>query len=186
MNISHHKAVTLNYTLSDDAGVILDTSKGREPLTYIHGTNGLIPGFESALDGRSPEDSFSFSLAPKDGYGEYNKSLIFSLPRERFAEIDDLREGLQFAVNGPQGAMVMTVTSVGEKDVTLDGNHPLAGSTLHFEVEVLDVRDATPEEIEESLNNRGCGCAESPDDGCGCGCSTPSPEDSGCRGCSGQ
>ncbi len=184
MKVSHHKAVTLNYTLSDDAGEILDTSNGRDPLTYIHGTNGLIPGFESALDGRSANDTFSFTLEPKDGYGEYNKSLIFTLPRERFEGIDDLREGLQFAVNGPQGAMVMTVATVGDKEVTLDGNHPLAGSTLHFQVEVLEVRDATAEEIEESLNNKGCGCAEGPDDGCGCGCSTTTPEDSGCAGCS--
>jgi FKBP-type peptidyl-prolyl cis-trans isomerase SlyD len=184
MLISHHKTVTVEYTLSDDAGSILDASKGREPLTYIHGTDGLIPGFEAALEGKSPKDSFSFILEPKDGYGEYNDSLIFTLPKERFSEIEDLREGLQFAVNGPHGAMVMTVKNIGDKDVTLDGNHPLAGNTLHFQVEVLEVRDATKEEIEVSLHNTGCGCsADGPDDGCGCGCSSPGQNDQGCKGC---
>ncbi len=171
MIISNHKAVTVEYTLTDDAGIVLDTSKGREPLNYIHGTGGLLPGFESALDGKSAEDSLSFTLEPKDGYGERNPTLIFSLPRERFGEIDDLREGLQFAVNGPSGGMVMTVIKVGEKDVTLDGNHPLAGCTLHFDVKVLEVRDATDEEIQESLSSTGCGC-------------DAGPSENGCAGCS--
>jgi FKBP-type peptidyl-prolyl cis-trans isomerase SlyD len=172
MKISNHKFVTVEYTLSDDAGAVLDTSRGREPLTYVHGTGGLISGFETALDGRLAADKFSFVLAPKDGYGERNDSLIFNLPRERFSEVEDLKEGMQFAVNGPHGALVMTVTDAGEKEVTLDGNHPLAGSTLHFDVEVLQVRDATEEEIQESLQNTGCSCAA---DGTG--------EDS-CKGCS--
>jgi FKBP-type peptidyl-prolyl cis-trans isomerase SlyD len=185
MLISHHKTVTVEYTLSDGAGSILDTSKGREPLTYIHGTKSLIPGFEAALEGKSTKDNFSFIIEPKDGYGEYNDSLIFTLPKERFSKIEDLREGLQFAVNGPQGAMVMTVKNIGEKDVTLDGNHPLAGNTLHFQVEVLEVRDATKEEIEKTLHNNGCGCsADSPDDGYDCECSIPVQSDQGCKGCS--
>jgi FKBP-type peptidyl-prolyl cis-trans isomerase SlyD len=187
MKISNHKAVTVQYTLTDDAGAILDTSKGREPLSYIHGTGGLLPGFEAALDGKAQEDVISFTLAPQDAYGERNDSLIFSLPRERFAEIEDLKEGLQFAVNGPQGAMVMTVINVGDKDVTLDGNHPLAGNTLHFEVEVLGVREATDEEIQESLADTSCGCAGGPaddDNGCGCGCASGGPADDGCKGCS--
>jgi FKBP-type peptidyl-prolyl cis-trans isomerase SlyD len=170
MKISNHKAVTVQYTLTDDSGAIVDTSKGREPLSYIHGTGGLLPGFEAALDGKAQADVVSFTLAPKDGYGERNETLIFSLPKERFAEIEDLQAGLQFAVNGPQGSMVMTVTNVGEKDVTLDGNHPLAGTTLHFEVEVLGVRDATEEEIKESLADTGCGCASESHSSDGCSC----------------
>jgi FKBP-type peptidyl-prolyl cis-trans isomerase SlyD len=172
MKISEHKAVTVEYTLSDDAGTVLDTSKGREPLSYIHGTGGIIPGFEAALEGKSTADHVSFTLAPVEGYGERNDELIFSLPRERFSEIDDLREGLQFAVNGPQGGMVMTVVSVGENEVTLDGNHPLAGCNLHFEVEVLEVRDASEEEIAETLKETGCGCMGG------------SPPEGGCAGCS--
>jgi FKBP-type peptidyl-prolyl cis-trans isomerase SlyD len=184
MKISHHKAVTVNYTLSDDSGQIMDTSEGGAPLFYVHGTNGIIPGFETALDGHSPKDSFSFRVEPKDAYGEYNESLVFALPKERFAEVDNLQEGMQFAVNGPGGGMVMTVTGIGDKDVTLDGNHPLAGSTLNFQVEVLEVRDATPEEIEESLSDKGCGCSAGPEEDCGCGCSGPAPDKSGCSGCS--
>lgn len=172
MLITNHKAVTVEYTLSDDAGEVLDTSKGREPLTYIHGTGGIIPGFESALEGKSTADHVSFVLAPVDGYGERREDLIFSLPKERFGEIPDLREGLQFAVNGPHGAMVMTVVSVGEKEVTLDGNHPLAGNNLHFDVEVLEVRDASEEEIQETLKETGCGCMGG------------SPAEGGCSGCS--
>jgi FKBP-type peptidyl-prolyl cis-trans isomerase SlyD len=196
MKISNHSAVTVQYTLKDDTGTIVDTSKGREPLSYIHGTGGLLPGFEAALDGKAQGDVVSFTLAPKDGYGERNESLIFSLPRERFEGIEDLKEGLQFAVNGPQGAMVMTVTNVGDTDVTLDGNHPLADNTLHFEVEVLEVRDATDEEIQESVAGAGCGCASEAhgsDCGCsseypgntGCGCGPESHGDGGPKGCSG-
>lgn len=175
MKISNHKSVTVHYTLKDDAGNVVDTSVGRDPLNYIHGTGGVLPGFETALDGKSQSDVISFSLSPQEGYGERNPSLIFKLPREKFADIEDLREGLQFAVNGPQGGMVMTVVKVRDKDVTLDGNHPLAGCALHFEVEVLEVRDATEEEIQESLAQTGCGCAShgEGDDGCsgkGCSC----------------
>jgi FKBP-type peptidyl-prolyl cis-trans isomerase SlyD len=182
MKVSHHKAVTVQYTLSDEAGSILDTSKGREPLTYIHGTSGLLPGFESALEGKSPEDSFSFILEPKDGYGERNETLIFTVPKERFAEVEDLKEGMHFSVNGPEGGLVMTVTGVGEADVTLDGNHPLAGTTLHFQVEVVEVRDATDEEIQESIAEAGCGCGA--DSHAGCGCDAESNAGCGCGECS--
>ena len=170
MKIAHHKAVTVEYTLSDDAGAVLDTSKGREPLSYIHGTGGIIPGFEAALEGKSATDHVSFTLAPVDGYGERNDELVFSLPRERFSEVDDLREGMQFAVNAPHGGMIMTVVNVGEQEVTLDGNHPLAGCNLHFDVEVLEVRDASAEEIAESTKETECGCAECspPEGGCAC------------------
>ncbi len=184
MMISHHKTVTVNYTLSDDSGQVLDSSEEGSPLQYVHGTNGIIPDFEAALDGHSAADSFSFMVEPKDGYGEYDESLVFVVPREKFAEVDNLQEGMQFAVNGPHGGVVMTVTGIGEKEVTLDGNHPLAGRPLHFKVEVLEVRDATAEEIQESLSNRGCGCTESHDEDCGCGCSGPTPGSSGCSGCS--
>lgn len=168
MKVSHHKAVTVQYTLSDETGEILDTSKGREPLTYIHGTGGLLPGFESALEDKSPEEQFSFILEPKDGYGERNESLVFTVPRDRFAEVEDLQKGMHFSVNGPEGGLVMTVTGIGETDVTLDGNHPLAGATLHFQVEVVEVRDATDEEIQESIAEAGCGCGAESHAGCSC------------------
>jgi FKBP-type peptidyl-prolyl cis-trans isomerase SlyD len=171
MSITNHKAVTVQYTLKDDAGETIDTSVGRDPLFYIHGTGGLLPGFEAALDGKTKGDTVSFSLEPKDGYGERKPSMIFKVPRERFSDIEDMREGLQFAVNGPQGTMVMTALKIDDKNVTLDGNHPLAGKNLHFEVEVLDVRDATEEEIRESLADTGCGCSEPGHDHPGGGCS---------------
>ncbi|MDR2017589.1 MAG: peptidylprolyl isomerase [Syntrophobacterales bacterium] len=168
MKISHHKAVTVEYTLLDDDGTVLDTSKGREPLNYIHGAREVLPGFESALEGKCPADRVSFVLTPSEGYGERDEELVFSLPRERFNEIDNLREGMQFAVNGPEGGMVMTVVNMGGNEVTLDGNHPLAGNNLHFEVEVLEVRDASEGEIRESLKETGCGCmvGSPPEGGC--------------------
>ncbi|HEY3277613.1 MAG TPA: peptidylprolyl isomerase [Syntrophorhabdaceae bacterium] len=184
MEISNHKAVTVQYTLKDDTGEIVDSSEGREPLFYIHGTDGLLPGFEKALDGKTKGDAISFSLAPKEGYGERNESLIFKLPRERFNDIEDLREGTQFAVNGPQGTMVMTAIEVGDQEVTLDGNHPLAGNTLHFSVEVLDVRDATEEELQESLSNTGCGCASDGPSECGCASDSHADTGCGCTSCS--
>lgn len=183
MNVSHHKAVTVEYTLSDDAGTILDTSKGREPLSYIHGTGGLLPGFESALEGKSASDRFSFTIGPEEGYGQRNESLVFTVPKERFEEIEGLEEGMHFAVNGPQGGMVMRVTNIAETEVTLDGNHPLAGTTLHFQVEVLDIRDATDEEIQESLADQGCGCDAGSRHAEGCGCDTESRHGGGCNEC---
>jgi FKBP-type peptidyl-prolyl cis-trans isomerase SlyD len=171
MIITKDKAVTLEYTLSDENGETLETSKGREPLTYIHGSGGLIKGFETALEGKSPKDAFSFTVKPEEGYGERRQDLVFQAPKEQFGGVTDLAVGMPLRVQTTNGAMVVTVAGIEDELVLLDANHPLAGKALTFAVEVLDVRDATEEELEESSQPaEGCGssCGSSCEEGC-CG-----------------
>ena len=168
MIITKDKAVTLNYTLSDEKGDVLETSKGRAPLTYVHGV-GMIQGFEAALEGKSPKDAFSFTVKPEEGYGERKPDLVFQVPREQLQGITGLSVGQPLRVRTPDGAMVAIVSSIADDAVVLDANHPLAGMTLTFDVEVLEVRDATAEEL--SQTRQACVCGTSCGDSCGEGCS---------------
>jgi FKBP-type peptidyl-prolyl cis-trans isomerase SlyD len=175
MQISRNKVVTLSYTLSGEGGEIIETSKGKEPLEYIHGSGGLISGFETALEGRSPKDAFAFTVEPAEGYGERRDDLVFQAKREQFASIPEITIGMPLRVQTPEGAMVVRVAEIRDDAVFLDANHPLAGKTLTFDVEVLDVREATAEELEEQQDACGCSsascgtsCGDSCGDGCGC------------------
>ena len=172
MIIAKNKAVTLDYTLSDETGATLETSRGKEPLTYVHGSGGLIKGFEAAMEGRSESDKFSFTVKPEDGYGEHRHELLFQATREQLNGIPELAVGMPLKVQTPDGALVVTVAGFEGEKVLLDGNHPLAGKKLTFAVEVLDVRDATAEELEEAMSSHGCGgsCGDSCGDTCGEGC----------------
>ena len=170
MRIGKDKAVTLNYILSGENGEILENSRGKEPLTYIHGSGGLIRGFETALEGRSPKDALTFTVSPNDGYGERREELVFQAKREQFDGISELTIGMPLRVQTPEGAMVVRIAEVHDDTVLLDANHPLSGKTLTFNVEVLDVRDATAEELEGQQQDS-CGCAAgSCGDSCEEGC----------------
>ena len=169
MQITKHKAVTVEYTLTDDAGQVLDSSRNRAPLTYIQGVGNMINGFETALEGKQAGDKFSFDVAPADGYGERDDALVFTVPKERFQGTPDLEVGMRFQVQTPEGAMIMAIDRIEENSVVLDGNHPLAGNRLHFDVEVVGVREATDDELTEAHNHG---------QECGCSC-----DDSGCGGC---
>ena len=168
MIIAKDKAVTLDYTLSDGTGETIETSKGKEPLTYIHGSGSLIKGFETAMEGRSVRDSFSFTVKPEDGYGERRQELLFQATREQLKGIPDLAVGMPLKVQTPDRELVVTIAGFENDSVLLDGNHPLAGKELAFAVEVLDVRDATLAEIEEA-RSRDC-CGGSCTDACGTDC----------------
>jgi FKBP-type peptidyl-prolyl cis-trans isomerase SlyD len=174
MIIAKDTAVTLEYTLSDENGETLESSKGREPLTYIHGSGSLIKGFEQAMEGKSPKDNFSFTVKPEDGYGEKNPDLFFQAPREQFTGLtDELAVGMPLRVQTSNGPMIVTVAGIEDERVLLDGNHPLAGKSLTFAVEVLDVRQATEEELEDARHeSQGCG------DSCGSSCGDSSCCDS--------
>lgn len=147
MKIEKDKVVSIEYTLRDDSGEVLDSSEGREPLAYLHGNGNLIPGLEAQLEGRSANESLKVSVAPADGYGEFDAAQIVDVPRSQFTGVADLAVGMQFTASGPEGQRVVTVTKVGLETVTVDGNHPLAGQTLNFDVKIVDVRDATSDEI---------------------------------------
>jgi FKBP-type peptidyl-prolyl cis-trans isomerase SlyD len=176
MRITKDKAATLEYTLSGDQGEIIETSKGKEPMTYIHGGGGLIKGFETALEGKSAGDSFVFSVNPEDGYGERREDLVFQAKREQFNGIPELTLGMPLRVETPDGAMIVRIAAVHDDNVLLDANHPLSGKSLTFDVKVLDVRDATPEELEDQ-HQGGCGCDAG---SCGQGCGDSCGEGCGC------
>ncbi len=148
MQISPNKVVSIHYTLKNDAGDVLDSSAGREPLAYLHGAGNIVAGLENALEGKASGDKLNVRVAPEEGYGPRHDALVQDVPRDAFQGVDDIQPGMQFHAQGPSGPMVVTVVKTGDDSVTVDGNHPLAGETLHFDVEVADVRDATEEEQE--------------------------------------
>lgn len=147
MEIAKNRVVSFHYTLRDEQGNVLDASGARGPLTYLHGKNNIIPGLEQALAGKSAGDTLEVAVPPEQGYGPRSDALVQILPRSRFAEAGELTPGMQLRASGPQGARVVTIVRVERDFITVDANHPLAGRTLHFSVEVADVRKATHEEI---------------------------------------
>lgn len=148
MNIADDTVVSIHYTLTDDAGQVIDTSSGREPLAYLHGAGNIVPGLEKALEGRAPGDKLDVVVKPEDGYGTRHEGLVQTLPRDVFRGVDTVEPGMQFTAQGPHGPMHVVVTNVAADEVTIDGNHPLAGQNLNFAVEVVDVRAASAEERE--------------------------------------
>ena len=149
MTIKENSAVSFHYTLTDDDGQQLDSSAGKEPLAYLHGAGNIIPGLENALTGKAVGDSMSVAVSAAEGYGEVQKELIQDVPRTSFQGVDEIEVGMQFeAQTGQGGTVPVTVTAVSDETVTVDGNHPLAGKNLNFDVSIEAVRDATEEELE--------------------------------------
>ena len=149
MQIAAHKVVTIDYTLTDDAGQVIDSSEGGEPLAYIQGIGNIIPGLEAALEGKKAGDSLKVSIAPAEGYGERDDSLKQAVPRQMFETPEEIQVGMQFHTMTEDGnVMVVTVVETSAETVTVDANHPLAGQNLNFDVTVKDVREATSEELE--------------------------------------
>lgn len=148
MQIEKHTVVAIDYTLKDDEGTVIDSSDGREPLAYLHGVGSIIPGLEKELEGKSVGDALEVSIPPAEGYGERKEELLQEVDRAQFGDVEDLAPGMQFQVNAETGPLVVTVTDVNEKVVTIDGNHPLAGVNLNFAVTVKEIREATDEEKE--------------------------------------
>jgi FKBP-type peptidyl-prolyl cis-trans isomerase SlyD len=147
MQIKQNSVVSIHYKLTDKSGEVLDTSEGREPLAYLHGRGNLIPGLEKELEGKETGDKFNVTIEAKDAYGERNDALVRKVPRTAFKDVTDLQPGMRFQSKTEQGTEVFTVSKVENDQVTVDGNHPLAGEDLTFDVEVADVREATEEEV---------------------------------------
>jgi len=149
MLIADNTVVTIDYTLRNDEGEILDSSEGAQPLVYLQGAANIVPGLEQALAGKKAGDSLSVTVEPQEAYGEYITELVATLGRSMFEGVEELEVGMQFHASAPDGGMqIVTIRDIDGEDVTVDGNHPLAGQRLNFEVEVKDVREATAEEIE--------------------------------------
>ena len=171
MTITKNSFVAIDYTLSGDDGEVIDTSKGKTPLEYIHGNGYLIPGMESALEGKSEGDEFSIVIEPKDGYGEYDNNLVSEVKRDQFETDAQIEVGMQFQAMTAYGPQIVTVTKVTDSAITVDANHELAGKTLHFDVKVVSVREATKDELDALSSGCGGSCGgcggECGDGGCG-------------------
>jgi FKBP-type peptidyl-prolyl cis-trans isomerase SlyD len=148
MQITANKVVTIDYTLKDNDDQIIDQSNNGE-FAYLHGARNIIPGLENALENKQSGDSVTVSIEPKDGYGEREPSMMQVVPMDMFDDPNQVVVGQQFHAHGPEGQDIMiTVANIDGDQVTIDGNHPLAGIHLNFDVKVIDVRDATEQEIE--------------------------------------
>jgi FKBP-type peptidyl-prolyl cis-trans isomerase SlyD len=147
MNITNDCVASFHYTLTDSSGKTLDSSKGHEPLSYLHGAGNIIPGLESALLGKIAGDKLNVAVPAAQAYGLRDDGLIQELPSSMFSGIDKIEVGMEFHAETEHGMQVVTVTKVEGDTVTIDGNHPLAGVDLNFAVEITEVRSATEDEL---------------------------------------
>lgn len=147
MQIVDQKAVTIAYTLKDDSGTVIDTSEGREPLTYLHGSGIIVPGLEKVLTGKQEGDAVEVSLAAAEAYGPRDDKRVRNVPLRKLPE-GKVTVGMRYRVQTEFGPIAALVTAVKGDYATVDTNHPLAGMNLHFDVKVITVRDATPEELQ--------------------------------------
>lgn len=147
MKIEDRKVVSLHYTLSNEQGEQLESSRERDPMTYLHGTGNIVPGLEKALEGKVVGDQFEVRIEPADAYGERNEASIQRVPAKYFPQPKGLKPGQVVVLQTKQGPRQVTVLKVGRFNIDVDNNHPLAGKVLNFAVEVTDVRDATAEEV---------------------------------------
>ena len=148
MQVSEQKVVTMNYEVADDQGQLIDRSEEGGPLAYIHGNGQLIPGLETALEGRGKGDKVAVDVPPEQGYGERDEEGVQTVARNQFDDSVEIEVGMQFeAHDDDEGHQIVTVVAVDGENITLDTNHPLAGKNLRFKVEILDVRDASAEEL---------------------------------------
>ncbi len=166
MQVADNLAVYLHFTLTNKDGEVLDSSDGQAPLGYLHGNRNLIPGLENALTGKQEGDEFDVVIEPSDAYGEYSEALVQEVDRSLFKDAPQLEPGMQFQAQTPAGPHVFTVLKVGDEAVTIDGNHALAGETLHFHVKIDSVREATSEELEHGHLHAVGGCHGCDDGGC--------------------
>jgi FKBP-type peptidyl-prolyl cis-trans isomerase SlyD len=149
LNIKDKSAVGIHFTLTSDSGETISSSDGKEPMKYLHGSGMLVPGLERALEGRAPGDAFQVIIQPDDGYGKIDPELVQRVEPSVLAGMDDLQVGMQLEAQGPEGhTHFVIVREISDAFVTLDGNAPLAGMVLHFDITVDSVREATEQELE--------------------------------------
>lgn len=147
MNITDNCVASFHYTLTDSTGKVLDSSEGQDPLTYLHGAGNIIPGLEKALLGKTAGDKLNVAVTAAEAYGERDDTMVQELPTSMFSGVDQIEVGMEFHAETEHGLQVVTVTAVESETVTIDGNHPLAGVDLNFDVEVTEVREASEEEL---------------------------------------
>jgi len=148
MKVGKDKVVLMHYTLKNDAGDVIDSSDGADPLPLLQGHGNIIPGLESALEGSKVGDKLDVSIKPEEGYGERMKDAIQEIPSSALKGVDEVKVGMQLQSQDKDGnAFLVTVTKIEDDKITVDGNHPLAGQTLHFSVSIESIRKAEAEEL---------------------------------------
>ena len=160
MIVAANKVVTMHYSVLDNNKNTIDNSFDGEPLVFIVGTGFLIPGLENALLGKEAGDTFSVTVEPEQGYGERHDDLMQAVPKSMFEGME-IEVGMQFRATTDAGDQSVMIIEIQDEDVIVDGNHPLSGITLHFDVEVLEVRDATEEELAHGHVHGEGGCGHS-------------------------
>ncbi|MEX1199767.1 MAG: peptidylprolyl isomerase [Methylophaga sp.] len=148
MKVAENTVVVIDYTLTNNEGQVIDSSEGAGPLAYLHGAGNIIPGLEDALLGKEVGDEVKASIEPANAYGERHEALKQEVPAELFSGVEKVEVGMQFQSETDQGPVLVTVTEVGEETITVDGNHPLAGVHLNFDVNIREVREPSAEELE--------------------------------------
>ncbi len=147
MKIAPNKVVVMHYAVSDSEDTLIDSSYDHSPLAIIHGTGYLIPGLEDALIDHVVGDKFEVEVPSDKAYGERHDGFVQTIAKEMFAEIEDLAVGSQLRATTDEGEQTVIVIDVTDDEITVDGNHPLAGIDLKFDVEILEIRDATEDEL---------------------------------------
>jgi len=158
MQISKDKVAAFHYTLTNDDGEVLDSSQGNAPLAYLHGADNIIPGLEQALEGKKAGDKMQIAIEPADAYGEYDDDMTQVVPVSVFQGVDSVEVGMHFQAQTEMGTQSVRIAKVEGDQVTVDGNHPLAGVRLNFDVEVAEVRDAQETELEHGHVHQGESC----------------------------
>ena len=148
MLIEKDRVALIHYTLTDDSGTVIDSSAGGEPLAYIHGNGNLVPGLESALQGKKSREKLTVTVAPADGYGMRDEQLVQRVPKRSLGGVGEIKKGMQFQAQVGGGVRAFTVIAVVGDMITLDGNHALADKNLNFQIEIVDVREASREELD--------------------------------------
>ena len=157
MQIADNTAVSIHYTLTNDQGEVLDSSDGGDALVYLHGSGNIISGLEAALLGKKVGDKFNVRIEPEDAYGVISEDMVQVISKDMFEGVDHIEVGMQFHADVSHGPGIVTVVNIDGDNVTIDGNHPLAGEALTFDVEIVEVRAATKEELDHG-HIHGAGC----------------------------
>jgi FKBP-type peptidyl-prolyl cis-trans isomerase SlyD len=148
MIVEKDKAVSFHYTLKNAEGEQMETSREKDPMSYLHGANNIIAGLEKAMEGHAVNDEFSVTVEPEEAYGVRNESNVQRVPLKRLKGIGKIFVGQVLNLQTNNGQVQVTVLKVGRFNVDVDGNHPLAGKQLTFDVEIMDIREASEEELE--------------------------------------
>ena len=157
MQVADNTAVSIHYTLTNDQGEVLDSSDGGDALVYLHGSGNIISGLEAALIGKKVGDKLNVRIEPQDAYGVVSDDMVQVISKDMFEGVDHIEVGMQFHADVSHGPGIVTVVNIDGDNVTIDGNHPLAGEALTFDVEIVEVRAATKEELDHG-HVHGAGC----------------------------